>query len=276
MDAAQPSAAPQDLSKLSDQELLRLCRAERGEKAFAHELWGRYQGAVRSTLNRLVFIGGLCPFGTDKRSFYDASLSRAYLKFLPGICNAEIRRSLGGWFKRLTYTAAIEEWRHITHRRGVADKDAETDEDLNIAASSDREALIGDPSVLDSLSFRSEYLPERWWLRSYQNPEAEVLARESAQRRAKRSEIVRDLMISHAAVSEESFLSSHWIRLRHWKDWTLAQIGAYVYGVPANNRERNTQEKRVSRKLCKDYVELRVMLEDRFGVTSFHELMTVI
>ena len=75
MDAGEPSPTPQDFAKLSDEELIRSFCADQGNNTFANELWHRYQGAVLSTLKRVVYSGGLCPFGTEN----DLSMTPVYL-----------------------------------------------------------------------------------------------------------------------------------------------------------------------------------------------------
>src|SRR2546426_2037312 len=100
---------------LSDSELIEQFCATRADERLAAELWRRHGDTLYDELKRLTYRrNSFCPYFSDRRSFLDASFSRAYCKYFGGICRARI---LKAWLRVVARTAALEEYRSITRSR---------------------------------------------------------------------------------------------------------------------------------------------------------------
>ena len=262
MDAANPSLTQQDLTSISDFDLIRTYCADHGRSELAQALWQRYEPTVHRVLHQLVFSGTLCPVGWDRQSFYESCLSHAYLNFLAYVCRTQIHTSVGGWFRAVAESAAFQERRDITRKRKPDKKQAEKQESGGTPYPGPREVPAGDAKDVERLLFRSEYLSESW---QFGRADTLVAAKE-------RKRIVLRVLILHAHQSDEGMTSARSLRLRYWRDWSYAQIGAGLYGPPWSDRERNRHEVEVRRLLVDDLIKLRVLLRESFGISELRHI----
>ena len=229
------------------------------EQHLAAKLWDRYRETVRNTLKRIVFRDNLCPAGWDHEAFLEASFSRAHINFLARICRAKFQWSIKGWFGAVTRTAALDEWRFITRRRGERPEVEEPSE----PGEPDAEPTFEIEDVGQDFYFRSRYYPLR--ARAFKNPYEAFATKE-------RKYLVLALLIRHTETSDEDANSAHTVRLYFWKDWTYTKTAEYFYGKPINNQQANTRLKTVRSIIKKNLRKLRNLLNQEFGIQSFQQI----
>lgn len=255
------SAEPVDLGSLSEKEVVKLFCANPKEEALATELWRRFDDRIYKALQRLIFRrDGLCPDFCDRKTFLDSTFTRAYLKFFGGIRDFrgfDSPWSLKAWLTEVASTAALDEWRSVTRPKI-------------------REVPLGDvlpeevgrsleESEAKNKSFRSRLLSFYGSAQKIPPPDAELKAGE-------RKFVVREALVRYAETSQEAADSARAIRLWCWKNWTMTRIAEYFFGESATEREKNTKLKAVCRELASDFKNLRVLLEEDFGITSLQQV----
>lgn len=281
MNPTTPSAA-EDLSKLSDRDLIeRFCK-DRSNQDIATALWERHSPTILSALKKQAYLS---PAGCDRRSFVDSSFSRAYINFFRRICGFKFEGSIDGWLYKLAGTAELDERRKITGKR--AESEEETDEaqvpeeevdELKAGEEPQKHVRWEDlEPLIDDCGFRSG-VPrlETKNIRDAQTILSETRARPVPQPdqiflAKERKYLVRELLIRHAEESDRDAESSYTIRLRYWRDWSVSKIAEYFYGELATDREKTKRERAVYRSLDSDFRKLQISLAEEFGISSFSQ-----
>lgn len=254
---------PVDPRKLSDEELVKAFCANRKEQALATELWRRYGDILRKSLECLVFSrNSLCPDSCERKTFLDASFSRAWEKLFGSICKFrgfDKPAALKAWLRRMAYTVAVEEYRDITGcRRDIWNIPVEEAFPREFEGAEDEDTPV----------FRSKYskvaaegTDRGVMAQPLPTPDAKVRAEE-------RKYVIRELLVRYAQKSDEAAHSARLIRLRYFLGWELVKIVTYVYGTPASTRQEKTWERHVYRDMAHDYGSLRSLLASEFGIVG--------
>jgi DNA-directed RNA polymerase specialized sigma24 family protein len=247
-------------AQLSDEDLVKLFCANRKDQALATEIWRRYGNVLHDSLKHLIFCRhSFCPDCVDRKTFLDSTFSRTYLNLFARICRCnrlDSQESLQGWLHSVARTAAIDEYRVLTRSRakiiefGLAEvAPDEVGEDFH-------EDIVG-----EKRPFRSKILSYYHIVQKIPPPDAGVPTEE-------RKFVIREALVRYAQTSDEAAESARAIRLWCWKEWSMAQIGAYFFGDPLTDTERDTRRKTVERELKLDIRKLRQLLAREFGITS--------
>jgi hypothetical protein len=277
MDPEMSPTKPVDLSQLSDEELIQKYCADRKGQDIASILWERHSEKIRDALKKQARLRpDTCPY----RTFLDASFSRAYLNFLQRICGFRFEKPIEHWLFKVAGSAALDERRVITRKRGKAKKkpgeaaviESTETEQKNVEAEqeeqkTDQPTMIPLDDFIDRESqytvFHSKYYPAHG--RYGQDPDKPIEKRE-------RKYVVRELLIRHTETSDEDAESAYTIRLRYWRDWSVPKLAEYFFGEPTSERERTTRERAVYRSLNSNFGKLRASLAQEFGITSLREI----
>lgn len=245
------------LTAFADAELVRRHCTEPHHNEILSELWRRHEARVRRIVRRSVFASRLHPPGWSPEAFADAAFSRAQLYFFRRVCTfLAFRGSFATWLSILTNSSVLDEYKYLKKFRELPD---------STLLASEREADAEECGSSRPKEFRSQYLREAWWLKPFPSQDATAVAQE-------RRSVVLRLLVAHANRSDENLESAQTIRLRYWREWTLAQLGLRLYGMPWSDRERNRQEQAVRRLLDDDYGKLRTLLQEHLGVTAFQQI----
>lgn len=261
MDIPEIDRTPADPAKLSDKELVGLFCVNRKDQALAEEIWRRYGEIIRDSLKRLVFSrNSLCPDSCPRKTFLDASFSRAWEQLFARICTFrefDNPMSLKAWLRRVAYSMAIEEYRDITGSR----RDTWT-VPIEDAFPSEFDRTVNEEAPV----FRSKYgmssasRQDRGVMaQSPPAPDAEIMSQE-------RKYVIREVLVRYAERSEDDAHSARLIRLRCFLAWELAKIIDYIYGAPESPRQGLTWERAIYRQLAHDYENLQVLLRRDFGI----------
>jgi len=258
MQSGAPSSAPEHSSDLKEREIVQHY-SETGNAEFISELLKHHEGDLRRSVQRTVFRGGFCPAGWDAASFADAAFSLAQFNFYRRICGfLKFRSSFSTWLSLLARSAVLDEYKAAGKFKEIPGR---LQDDMADTKPKDSKTM----QDYSPPEFRSEHLESCWWLRSFPPQHTAVMAME-------RKSLVLRLLIEHAMQSDENLASSQTIRLRYWRDWSLAQLGLRLYGVPWSDREKNRQEQAVRRMLEDDYQKLHFLLKESFGITALRHI----
>lgn len=261
-----------ELEDLLEKKLIqRFCADTAGNADLGETLWQCCQETVSGALRRAIFrANSLCPDSCDRKTFLDASFSRAWEVFLKHIC--EFRElnsppSLKAWLGRVAETAACNE-RRVIIGRGPARRVAHL------------------PDVVPP-GEDGESAEENDWLNRLDEWLTLLRERSSAQRgvmaspipcadeivsRRERKRVLRALIVIYGRGSPKENDSARFVRLWCWAGWTMTRIAEHRYGTSSSEREQNTKLKAISRNLAHDFGMLRFLLEREFGITSVSQI----
>jgi hypothetical protein len=251
----------------------------------------------------MSYRASICPsFIWDKNSFADASLGRAWEKFVHGICdvrNPGSEASLKAWLRKVCYTAAMDENRSLTRKTGVSldevfryglgEEEAQTVPSAPASEPSPEEAAPAEPHEEEAAytapeGTTAETVPS-------EPEEAEEVLREGEARPFRtrylkkaprvmaeaaphpeesimRSEVVLKALKKYAGESERNAESVRMIILRFSRDWKCPRIAAYLFGEPLDKKQKQAREKRVWNHLNSDMEKLKILFKEEFGITS--------
>lgn len=260
-----------DLEELLEKELIqRFCADTVGNADLGETLWQYCQETVSGALRRAIFrTNSLCPDFWDRKTFLDASFSRAWEIFLKHIC--EFRElnsppSLKAWLGRVAETAACNERRVIIGRgpaRAVVHPpDGSPGEDRESAEEDDW--LIRLDEWLTLLRERSG--ARRGVMASPIPCPDEIVSRRERKR------VLRALIVIYGRGSPQENDSARFVRLWCWAGWTMTRIAEHRYGTSSSERDQNTKLKAISRNLAHDFGMLRFLVEKEFGITSVSQI----
>jgi DNA-directed RNA polymerase specialized sigma24 family protein len=266
---------PVDLTKLPDRQLIvRYCE-NRNDDGLASELWRRHNETIYCNLQKCG--RRLCPTFWDPGDLIHDSYMQARRNLLKRICKfdgLDSPQNLQGWLYQLARSTMLDERRKVTGRKNgrkiiqVSFEDADGEEALIEPAESPQ--LPPEVETVDSevefASFESRthhvYFRSRYSTRPL-DPVAPVEQRIVEQ---ERKFVFLDILVRHAANSDEDAQCSSIIRLRYWRKWSVKQVVECCYGQWKTQREFNAKYQACRRLLKENYDTIVLELDRALGI----------
>ena len=112
------TSRPGDLSKLSDEDLVRHYCADPPLREAGEELSRRCLPRIQRMIGVLLFKKGVCPPQRTKTDFFEDAIGRACLKLIKGIYSYRFEASFSTWLSTVV-ESAVEEERLKVKGRGI-------------------------------------------------------------------------------------------------------------------------------------------------------------
>jgi hypothetical protein len=305
-----------DFGRLSDEELVNLHCANPANDEAILELWYRHgqprRGAKETSemicrfLRMIIFrSNSMCPQNWEKDTFLNASLSRAWRRFVNNIAKANLNTAaFVAWKWTITKSAAVEEYWDVKRRsqiKWVQFEDAKELEDEGGKHGLDVESLDAqaicrtpyfnpeaetrepddttaevvavDPLTSPSTEQEIELDPScRFRSRRRGRLGSGVMAGplphpEAALMSEERKKVIRQLLLLHD--DEES---NRTIVQRFFREVPVPMIARIKFGVPLDKAQRLARERSVYHELEHDLSSIQQLLLSRFGIKSLAEI----